>query len=255
MMAGEKTLSPSVAMAPQWYTRSTSASRAFIASTSPQSASVKSMPSGRFCKSPPIMLSQPTTRSPLWVNASARWLPRKPATPEMKTFILELEGAGTPQDRWNGSEKYADIEPERPLLDVLPVKVDDVLEVEHFAPSAHLPEAGDAGLGVEATEVVVLVRLEIGLEEGSRTDERHLADQNVEQLRQLVQTPPPKEAAESGDAWIVGNLEQANVARLIQMRELRLLCVRADAHRPELDHTEPLPSQAGPLLEKEWRAG
>src|SRR5438270_1056729 len=143
------------------------------------------------------MLSQPTTSSPECVNASARWLPRKPATPEMKTFICWLEGSSAPQDRRDRAEKDADIEPEGPLLNVLPVEEDDILEVDHLAASAHLPESGDPGLGVEAAEVVVLVFVEVRLEERSRSDQRHVADQYIGELWQLVETPATKKFSET----------------------------------------------------------
>jgi len=46
---------------------------------------------------------------------------------------------GPPQHRGNRAEENADIEPEGPLLDVLAVEVDDILEIEDRAPAADLP--------------------------------------------------------------------------------------------------------------------
>src|SRR3954470_13031840 len=106
----------------------------FIVSRSPQSACSNSMPSGRFRRSPPIMLSQPSTWSPLLVNASARWLPRKPATPETKTF--NSEGSGSSKYGGNCPDEDAHIEPERPLLNVLTIEVNDILKVENVAAAA-----------------------------------------------------------------------------------------------------------------------
>src|SRR5207302_10338781 len=97
------------------------------------------------------------------------------------------------------------------------------LEIEHLASAAHLPETGDSRLGVETTEVMVFVILEIGLEEWAWANERHLANQHVGKLRQLVEAPATEEATQTRRAWIVTDLEQATVSRIIEMRQLLLL--------------------------------
>src|SRR5207237_2470070 len=114
----------------------------------------------------------------------------------------------------------------------------DLLEVDDLAPSTHLPEASDAGFGAEPPEVVRLVVLEIGLEERTRPNERHVAREHVPDLRQFVETPPPQEAAHSRYARIVRNLEQSRIARVVQSDKVRLLRLRTDAHRAEFVHPE-----------------
>ena len=52
---------------------------------------------------------------------------------------------------------------------------------------------------------------EIVLGHRTRTDERHVAHDDVQELRQLVKAPPPEKAADFGDAWVVWNLEGAPV--------------------------------------------
>src|SRR5450759_4050926 len=102
-----------------------------MASTSPQSASSNWIPSGRSWRSPPIMLSQPTTACPRWMNATERSLPRNPATPETKTFMYFFslgdsnsgcsESSSPPQHGGYRSEQDAHVQPEGPLLNILPV--------------------------------------------------------------------------------------------------------------------------------------
>src|SRR5215210_6851537 len=144
------------------------------------------------------------------MNASARWLPRNPAAPDTNTFMLE--SARATQYRGNRSEKNADIQPERPLLDVLPVEEYHILEIENFAPPAHLPESGNSRLRIEPSEMVILVLAEIRLEEGTRPDQRHVSDEHIEDLRQLVQTPASQSPPETGRPWVILDLEEANIA-------------------------------------------
>src|SRR5712664_3844909 len=103
------------------------------------------------------------------------------------------------------------IEQERPLADVLGVENDHFFEVYRVAAAADLPQTGDPGLGTEAAEVMALVGVEAGLDEGPRTDERHLSDQDVPQLRQLINRPAPQPPAHTRDARVVGHLENAGV--------------------------------------------
>src|SRR3954453_13297678 len=82
--AGEKTLSPSYALAAQWNTTSAPATRWSNAGLSRQSARSKRTPSGRLARSPPTRLSIPETSQPRLRKCSATWLPRNPATPVTK---------------------------------------------------------------------------------------------------------------------------------------------------------------------------
>src|SRR6185312_1498592 len=129
----------------------------------------------------------------------------------------------------------------------------DFLEIHYVAAAVHLPEAGDTGLGVESPEVMVLVRFQIRLEEGARADQRHVADEHVPALRQFVYAPAPEPGAEVSHAWVVRNLEQARIARQVEMGEIFLLVIGTDAHRPELEHPEALSAQARAILPEEDR--
>ncbi len=54
----------------------------------------------------------------------------------------------------------------------------------------------------------VLEPLVVALGQRPRADERHLAAQHVEQLRQLVERPAPQERADARDARVLADLEQ-----------------------------------------------
>src|SRR5919108_1955003 len=75
------------------------------------------------------------------------------------------------KDSGKGAEEDADVEPDRPVLDVLAIQANDLLEVDDAASTAHLPESGNAWFRAEPPKVMRLVVLEIGLEEGPRSNE------------------------------------------------------------------------------------
>src|SRR6185312_2092331 len=63
---------------------------------------------------------------------------------------------------------------------------------------------------------------------GTRSDDRHVVSQHVEDLRQLVEAGSAQEAAQLGNA------------RITLHGELRSVCFRIDAHGPELENVERL---------------
>src|SRR5205085_6811567 len=117
-------------------------------------------------------------------------------------------------------------------------EIHNVLEVDDRASAAHLPQSCDSRLCIQATEVVILICREVRLEERTRTHQRHVAPENIPKLRQLVEAPPAKQCAQSRHARILWNLEQPRIASVIEMRELVLLGICANAHRAELEHSE-----------------
>src|SRR6266542_1242130 len=157
------------------------------------------------------------------------------------------------EDRWERSEHYAYVEPERPLLDVLAIEKDYVLEIHDCGSAAHLPKSGDAWLRVETPKVMILIMLEIRFEEGARSDKRHIADEHVDELREFVEAPAAEEATKPGNARISRNFEKARIAGVVQVRQPPFLEVGANAHRTELEHSESLPTKASPILSEEYR--
>src|SRR5947207_8884656 len=77
------------------------------------------------------------------------------------------------ENRGKRKEKYLHIHPQRPLLDILAIEPHHLLEIDQRAAAAHLPQPRYPWLGAETTEMVVLIRLQVFVEERPRTDERH----------------------------------------------------------------------------------
>src|SRR5690349_2692768 len=91
------------------------------------------------------------------------------------------------------------VEPDRPVLDVVVVPLDAVLERRLAAETVHLRPAGDPRLDALAVAVAVDALLEHAREVrplGAGADEAHVALEHVQQLRQLVERGLAHEAAE-----------------------------------------------------------
>src|SRR5829696_2532086 len=96
------------------------------------------------------------------------------------------ESAAPREHGGDGLQQDRQVEAHRPALEVEEVQPHEVVEVE-LRPAGDLPQAGDAGQHEIALLVPLLELLEVALGQRSRTDERHLAAQHVEELRQLVE--------------------------------------------------------------------
>ena len=87
-----------------------------------------------------------------------------------------------------------------------------------------------------------------------RSDQAHLAAEDVPQLRELVEAVPPEEFPERGDARVVGDLEHGP-PHLVAVGEARLLLLGAGLHGPELQHQERPAVEPGADLAVERRPG
>ena len=114
----------------------------------------------------------------------------------------------------------------------------------------------------EALEVVRLEQLRLVRDAGSRADERHVAAQDVQQLRQLVEARLAQPAP--GPRHDVRALELVEAAVLRASRPSSSRCGRTrgarrsvgvHAHRPELESRERPLVEAEPRLPEEHRAG
>ena len=104
------------------------------------------------------------------------------------------------------------------------------------------------------------VLVDLVLQRGPRTDERHVATHDVPELGELVEARLAKKPAEDRHAGVVGDLEHTVTsgllrltARLDEPAHVLLVdgVVVVDVHRPELQHREGLRHLADPdLLEK-----
>ena len=96
-----------------------------------------------------------------------------------------------------------------------------------------MPGQHEVALAVPVLEPVV-----VALRQRPRADERHLAAQHVEQLRQLVEREAAQEAADRRHARVVADLEQRAVG-LVVLLELVLAAASASrVHRAELEAGE-----------------
>src|SRR5689334_12256426 len=128
--------------------------------------------------SPVSRLSMPMTLSPRSRNASARWEPMKPAAPVMTTRAMGLVGVLVEEALHERQPHDLQVEGDRPVLDVIEVVLDPLLDRGVAAPAVDLGPAGEAGLHLVAEHVLRHPLLELLDEErplGARPDERHVA--------------------------------------------------------------------------------
>src|ERR1051326_223966 len=141
------------------------------------------------------------------------------------------------------------IQPQRPVVDVEQVVLDAlahlVFGVDGAAEAVDLGPAGDARLDVvaaareaDALLVFAVVRQRVR----PRPDQRHVADQHVEQLRDLVDVPAPPPAADAGQPRIVA----------LRLRYHGAVVERA--HGAEFEDAERLLVEAKAALQEKHRA-
>ena len=88
-----------------------------------------------------------------------------------------------------------------------------------------------------------------------RADDRHVAAQDVDQLRQLVDARPAQHPADARHARVGLELEH-RVRELVEADELREPRLGVSHHRAELEHLErPRPLAAAGLAEEDRQAG
>ena len=95
-------------------------------------------------------------------------------------------------------------------------------------------------------------------DQGTRSDERHLRAENVEELRQFVERVAAKDPADGRDSRIVRDLEHARVLAgqqvLVHVLDVELPQFGVGVHRPELVDAERPASGPHPHLPEEHRA-
>src|SRR5690242_15523891 len=107
--------------------------------------------------SPVSRLSMPTTLSPRSRNASARCEPMNPAAPVMTTRAMVRTGSvGVLVEEALHDRQPHDlqVERDRPVLDVVEVVLDALLDRGVAAPAVDLRPAGQAGLDLVAQHVL-----------------------------------------------------------------------------------------------------
>lgn len=106
----------------------------------------------------------------------------------------------------NGAPEQHHIQPYAPVVNVPAVHL-HALGVVNITAAAGLPHAGDAGEdGVVLLDISPIPR-DFLLDDGTGTDEAHLAFENIQELRQLIEAGLSKEGAALCDAGIVLQFE------------------------------------------------
>src|SRR5262245_38634536 len=99
---------------------------------------------------------------------------------------LPSVGAATREHGGNGLDEDLEVEGEGPVVDVLHVGLDPLVEVRDAR--VHLPQAGDAGLHAEAALVRAAVDPEhVAHRQWPRPDRAHVDKQTITELREVVE--------------------------------------------------------------------
>src|SRR5690242_14664137 len=161
------------------------------------------------------------------------------------SFIVRegLARVARAQQVHDGQPDDAQVEPERPVLDVIEVALHALVKVRVAPEIVDLRPAGDAGLDEMLLHVAGYLLLE-ALDElgslGARPDDRHVAAQRVEELRQFVEARAPQKGAEARRAALVATRPHRTSRRL-----------GVDRHRTEFEYREALAVPCYTLLAKQ----
>src|SRR5450432_2105364 len=134
----------------------------------------------------------------------------------------------------------AQVEPDRPIFNVVQIIPDPFLQVGSAAEIVDLCPAGNARLDqvlLHVTRDLLLETMDEFRTLRPRPDDRHLALEDIDELRKLVQAGPPKERAEGR-----GQL----FAPRCPYRSRLGLCIYG--HRPEFEHLKALAIPGNPFL-------
>ena len=123
-----------------------------------------------------------------------------------------------------------------PLSDVLEIAAYHAVEVG-VVPVGHLPPAGDAGLDGKTLQVALGVLLHLAGQRWAGAHHGHLAQEDVKELRELVDRVLADEAADPGDPGVLPHLEHG-AGDLVLFLQLLEALVGVPVHAPELPHAE-----------------
>lgn len=155
-----------------------------------------------------------------------------------------LDDAGTKHHAEDGEKEALNVKEKAELFDILAVKARLVHDLELIA-SVDLRPAGEPGLDVVSAVFIALFDQVILVPKGrARTDDAHLADENIPDLRQLVQAGHPEKSADLRDILF----------RILELMG-RDIMRGGHFHRAELVKLEKLFMQTDTILRKECRSG
>src|SRR5690348_16074649 len=119
----------------------------------------------------------------------------------------------------------------------------DVLVDREAASRTELPESGDAWSDAETLPLLFIIALHDEGHFRARADERHGAEQDIQQLRQFIKAGAAQETSDPRDSRIAGCCGGERISG------------RVDVHGAELVNVERLAVAANALLDEERGAG
>ena len=125
------------------------------------------------------------------------------------------------------------VERQRAVLDVPEVELDPLRPRQRGA-AVDLGPAGDPGLDREAAALALGVLVDLGLDRRARPDDRHVAAQDVPEVRQLVERVAAQDRAGARDARVARGDGQARAGELGAVRPSCAAC--RSKQRPVLAH-------------------
>jgi hypothetical protein len=138
-----------------------------------------------------------------------------------------------------GAGEDPQVEPEAAVVDVPDVEC-QLLVPRHVVPPVDLRPAGQPGLHLVPARLLGRVPVEVLDEQRTGTDERHLPDEDVPQLREFVERGGAQEPAEGEQPLLVGQQIAVWSARI--------------GHGPELADGEDPTVQTWPRLGEQHRS-
>src|SRR5438045_1869353 len=130
------------------------------------------------------------------------------------------------------------VKPPALVFNIFQVVLDPFLKIRAGAArAADLPQAGDAGAHAQPRFAPRRAILIFMMRARPRADDRHVAEQHVPKLRQLVELVPAKDFADAREARIVLD-EKLRAVGLIEIAQLLLDLLGVFAHGAEFPAAE-----------------
>ena len=167
---------------------------------------------------------------------------------------ISLRRPSPPQHRRKSLENNLQIQPQRPVFDIFRIQLHHFLKIRDVAPSADLPKPCQTWHRSQTALVMEVVLLVFINGRWACPNQCHIALQNVDALRELVDAGFPEEAADRHDAGIVVDLEHQAV-HLVLGHQILFAFLGVYVHGAEFVELEAAAIHADALLAEEDRAG
>src|SRR5208282_289727 len=116
--------------------------------------------------------------------------------------------AGTSDYYACGLDQNLEIQPQRPVVDVLKVETDPVVEIRNLIAPTDLPQTGHARFYAEFAAMPDFETFELVRPGRARSHQAHVSLKDAPQLRQFVEAVFAQNASDASDSGIVTHLER-----------------------------------------------